>query len=145
MVEHLKPRASASVVESRQRALNGTTLFLVALTLVPCAFAQSLNDPTRPPTVSAATDAGATVDSALVLQSILVSPGRRLAVINGQTVKQGDKLGETRVVDIREGEVVLRSDQEITVLKLFPGIEKERVAKESVASRNVTKSDKRRQ
>ena len=104
--------------------------------------AGELADPTRPPAVLDAkieqsAEQPATVP---VLQSVLISPTRRLAVINGQTVALGEKYGEARLVKISEGEVVLRNGQDVQVLKLFPSVEKrgnaERLngaAKEAVA------------
>lgn len=86
------------------------------------AVAENLVDPTRPP---AAIGGVANVPAAeLVLQSVLVSPGRVSAIINGQTVKLGDKLGEAKVVKIGESEVVLRDGKGEQTLKLFPGLEK---------------------
>jgi MSHA biogenesis protein MshK len=60
------------------------------------------------------------------LQSVLISPKRKVAVINGDTVQVGDRVGDARVVRIVEGEVVLARGGQWQTLKLFPGIEKRR-------------------
>jgi MSHA biogenesis protein MshK len=92
------------------------------------AFAEALADPTRPPAIltqDAHPDGKAPAPaSGPVLQSILISPTRVVAIISGETVKQGDKYGDSRVVKISEGEVVLRSGSQLQTLKLFPDIEK---------------------
>jgi hypothetical protein len=90
---------------------------------------QDLRDPTRPPFFARASS---TVKEAsqpaadLVLQTVLVSPQRRNAVISGRLVHLGDSISGMRVVAIRESEVVLRSELELRTLQLFPGIAKQR-------------------
>ena len=88
--------------------------------------AQGLVDPTRPPQAAeggAASGADAAAPSTQ-LQSVLISSGRRVAVINGKPVAVGERYGEARVARITETEVVLRTGDQIEVLKLFPGVEK---------------------
>ncbi len=106
------------------------------------ALAENLSDPTRPPVaLGFAQEANIPVStSGPVLQSVLISPGRMVAIINGQTVKLGEKFGDAYVVKITETEVVLRKDKDIQILKLFPGIEKR-----LTFSRTGTKSDSLRQ
>jgi hypothetical protein len=43
-----------------------------------------------------------------VVNSILVAPDRRLAVLNGEIVREGDAVGPRVVVRIERGAVVLR-------------------------------------
>jgi MSHA biogenesis protein MshK len=89
------------------------------------SYAQVLTDPTRPPSVQAPTaEAGGEAPPQTQLQSILISRGRKLAVINGQTVPLGGKVGEATLVSVRETEVVLRSGDATEVLKLHPNVEK---------------------
>ncbi|MDB5773809.1 MAG: hypothetical protein JWM42_4183 [Burkholderia sp.] len=108
---------------TRQIALFGT------LFCVPFAHAENLVDPTRPPAaLEQGSTAGGVTSSGPVLQSVLIAPGRTLAMISGQTVKVGDRVGEARVVKISETEVVLRNGKDLETLKLFPGIEKRRSA-----------------
>ncbi|HYD96058.1 MAG TPA: MSHA biogenesis protein MshK [Noviherbaspirillum sp.] len=92
------------------------------------AFAQGLKDPTRPPVIAAAPAPGGTaVDAAAtapVLQSVVIAPGRVVAIISGQTVKLNDQFGSARVIKISETEVVLRDGKELRTLNLFPNIHK---------------------
>ena len=95
----------------------------LALLLVTSQFAQAqLNDPTRPPNIiegalSATDDAKASWD----LSSILLSPARSVAIINGTTVTTGDMLAGARVLSIDETGVKLKHRGDIILLKLFPG------------------------
>ncbi len=92
------------------------------LAIAPAAASSGLADPTRPPSInrtSTGEDAGGPV-----LQSVLIAPGRKEAVISGRTVKVGHQVGEARVETIAETEVILRNGKDVQVLKLFPGIEK---------------------
>ena len=105
-----------------------------ALAALPLSIAQAqvLVDPTRPPTSVARPGAVEEAPPASQLQSILISNRRRLAVINGNTVALGDKIGEARVVKITETEVVLKTGEETEVLKMYPGMEKQPVKRGSV-------------
>jgi MSHA biogenesis protein MshK len=57
----------------------------------------------------------------LQLQSTLVSPGRRLAIINGRTYRVGDPVGSLVVKEIQPYEVVLTGSGKTTRLRLLPG------------------------
>lgn len=99
-------------------------LWLLAGVLVaPGGMAQSMVDPTRPPDAPPAgldTPASA-VRTAPRLQSVLVaSSGRRVAVINGQTVRVGDKVGEASVAGIGDNSVQLRRGKTLETLRLYP-------------------------
>jgi len=84
-----------------------------------------LADPTRPPMVARSAGSDAAADAAApVLQAILIVRDRRSAVISGQTVTVGAHYGAMRVVQIGETEVVLKSPEGATTLKLFPEVEK---------------------
>jgi MSHA biogenesis protein MshK len=85
--------------------------------------AQALTDPTRPPSAAAEAN-GEHGEGATRLQSVLLSPGRKMAVINGVAVPLGGMVGEARLVKITETEAVLKTGSETEVLKLFPGVEK---------------------
>ncbi len=86
------------------------------------AAAQTSIDPTRPPDSISAARGEVTASPAAgpVLQSVLISPGRKMAIISGQTVKLNGKFGDARLVHIAESEVVLRSGKTEQTLKLFP-------------------------
>lgn len=83
-----------------------------------------MNDPTRPPAILSAPFASGTprASGLPVVQSILVSQrsgGRRVAVIDGKTLRQGERLGGALVETIRATEVVLRHGNKRSTLKLF--------------------------
>jgi MSHA biogenesis protein MshK len=97
------------------------------------AHAQSLLDPTRPPQSGAASESasGAGPAATTRLQSVLLSPGRKLAVIDGQTVPLGGRVGDATVVEISPDHVVLRQGAEMRTLKLHPAAEKKPIARGS--------------
>ena len=100
---------------------------LLALAL-PLAAGAQIADPTRPPVGVAETadDAGAVAGP--VLQSVLIPKnGRPLAVIDGQQVRLGERLGERRLVKLSEREAVLDGPLGIERLQLTPGVEKTNV------------------
>ncbi|MDO8065461.1 MSHA biogenesis protein MshK [Janthinobacterium sp. SUN206] len=98
--------------------------FLILSLASPGAQAQALDDPTRPPAALwAPADAAPVVAARPQLQSVLVSTqpgGRRLAVIDGQTVKVGGKVGDAVVVEIRDTAVLLRRGKSLETFKLYP-------------------------
>lgn len=91
------------------------------------ASAQSggLVDPTRPPQVAAEL-AGAPErkPAGPQLQSVLISPARRIAVISGSAVPLGGKYGEATVASISEGTVVLKYRNRRQTLHLVPEADK---------------------
>jgi len=54
------------------------------------------------------------------LESVLIAPDRRIAVINGQQYSEGATFGEGRVLRISETEVVIRRAGRDEALKLYP-------------------------
>ncbi|MGH8753271.1 MAG: hypothetical protein ACREUJ_05270, partial [Burkholderiales bacterium] len=71
------------------------------------ARAENLPDPTRPPSqMEAAVEGSAAVSSSPTLQTVLISPRHKVAIINGETVKLGGMYGSARVVKISESGVV---------------------------------------
>jgi len=97
---------------------------LAALALLAAlpACAQALQDPTRPAT---GMPGGAALDApsaAPQLQSVLVGRapgGRRIAVIDGETVRQGDAFHGARVARVTDTEVELVRGAERQVLRLY--------------------------
>lgn len=104
-----------------------TSRILIILMLAPVAvgvaFAQGMVDPTRPPGSYAASGNGIAVGGP-VLQSVMLSPGRKVAVISGETVPLGGRYGSARLVRLTESEAVLKDGPETTVLRMFPLVEK---------------------
>jgi MSHA biogenesis protein MshK len=132
MAEHLSKATRKMTIQG------GFLLLMFAAT--PASFAENFIDPTRPPDSLGLAQDGTTRASGPVLQSVLISPGRVVAIISGHTVRLGEKFGEARVVKITESEVLLRSGTDLQTLKLFPGIEKR-----LTSSRAATKPDSRGQ
>jgi MSHA biogenesis protein MshK len=78
----------------------------------------SLPDPMRP--ASAPSDGVTSAVQGLVLQSVLIAPQRRLAVINGRTLAIGERIDGATVVDIQAHEVVLKRASGDLTLRLVP-------------------------
>jgi hypothetical protein len=73
------------------------------------------------------------------VQTVILRPGSKsAAVINGQYVEVGGKLGDKRVTKITESEVVLTGAGGREVLKVTPAIEKMPAKKMTGATRRMT-------
>jgi hypothetical protein len=98
----------------------------VGLGLACAAPAQTrpLVDPTRPPSVGAQPAAEAAALEGPRLQSVLISPTRRAAVISGTAVALGGGYGDAKVEEISESAVVLRYPDRRETLLLLPGRDK---------------------
>jgi MSHA biogenesis protein MshK len=82
--------------------------------------ASALTDPTKP-----AIDLGASpavIAYTARLSTVIISPGRRAAIIDGQTVELGAKHGDVRLIEVSESGVVLQGELGRQVLTLFPGV-----------------------
>lgn len=104
-------------------------LFLLLLGATGVATAQRgvLVDPTRPPAVAGeSAEQEAARPSGPQLQSVLISPSRRVAVISGSTVVQGGKYGNATVAAITEGSVLLRYADRKETLHLISVVKRER-------------------
>lgn len=77
-----------------------------------------LKDPTAPPRTLVRGVAVAKPAEVLNLESILVGRDRRLAVINGSIVAEGDKVGSSRIVEISSDSVLVRRPGQAARLKL---------------------------
>ena len=98
---------------------------VLAMLLVSSAYAQRsapLADPTRPPAVGPVGEV--VVPEGPRLQSVLISPTRRTAVISGKTVALGARFGDASVESINEGTVVLKYADRRDTLQLIPGMDK---------------------
>jgi MSHA biogenesis protein MshK len=109
-------------------------LFLCATVLAPQgAYGQQLRDPTRPPVFMVPGGPAAARESDLVLQTVLISPERRAAIINGQLLRLGESIAGMQLMSISEGEVQLRGRGESRTLHLFPAIDKRHVKPAEIA------------
>lgn len=93
------------------------------------AHAQGLGDPTRPAIGEGASVAGETgktrIDAPAGLQSIIRRKGARpAAIVNGQLVELGGKVGESKLVQINDGDIVLQGPAGREEMKLTPAVEK---------------------
>lgn len=91
------------------------------------AAAQGVVDPTRPPGAVAESLADGGGYSGPVLQSVMLSPSRKVAVISGEMVALGGRFGGARLVKLTESEAVLRNGADVTVLRLHPQVNKKPV------------------
>lgn len=101
---------------------------LALLAVMTVAQAEALSDPTRPPPAIEAPpvakgEPGAAAPAAGVQTIIQRQGARPAAVINGEYVELGGRIGEARVTRISENSVTLRSDGTQETLTLTPGIE----------------------
>lgn len=105
------------------------SLLLAGWSANSAAPAQPLADPMRPPAAPevSAEAGGASAKGAARLQSVLISPGRRVAVIDGRVFRQGERVGDATLVAISESHVVLQGPGGRETLKLIPVIEKKPV------------------
>lgn len=76
-------------------------------------------DPTQPPTMVTGS-AGDASPGGPKVESILIAPDRRLAVVDGEQVTLGSKVAGGAVVRITETEVVVRGSDGEQILRLFP-------------------------
>jgi MSHA biogenesis protein MshK len=86
--------------------------------------AQGLKDPMRPPPSFWRAPGAAAEEpppSGPQLQSVMLSPSRRSAIISGQVVNQGERYGDAVLAEVAEDRVVLRRGASTEVLKLYPG------------------------
>jgi len=93
-------------------------LLLCALMVASVAQAAPFTDPTQPPTTTG--PVGDTSPGGPRLESILIAPDRRLAVIDGEQVMLGSKVAGGAVVRITETEVVVRGADGEQTFRLFP-------------------------
>lgn len=126
--------------------LTRTVLPFVSLFMLMAASwadAESLVDPTRPPPNLAGAGGAAIEETGSGLQSVLISSGRKSAIIGGQVVGLGEKYGDARVVKITESEVVLQSGTTKEILRLFPDVDKRpaRAVKQRKVSRDRPRGD----
>ena len=105
--------------------LGQSVLTLILAVSAGGGYAQALQDPMRPPGFAFPSGAGpgAMAPSGPVLQSTLVSNGRRIAMIDGKPMKVGDRIGSGRIISIDPGAVTLREANKIRVLQLYPDVE----------------------
>lgn len=106
----------------------GFRLLLILYTLLSVFpnYASVLIDPTRPTTRNKTTSPDP-VGAALrvwTLESTLVAPDRRVAVINGRLVSEGESVDGARIIKIRKLDVLIQTPSRRMTLQLLPDIVK---------------------
>lgn len=96
-------------------------LAIIGSSFIDSHAAAELPDPTRPaffskPRVKSESPA----KPELVLQVTLVSPGRRIAIINGRSYTSGSSIRGAVITEIRPNEVTLRRNGREIRLRLVP-------------------------
>src|SRR6185295_12696280 len=84
--------------------------------------AQGLRDPTRPSFGSGKSLPGKLNPSGWNLQSVLISPERRYAIINGEVVAIGGSIAGAELVAVAAERVTLRTPEGLRVVRLFPDV-----------------------
>lgn len=113
-------------------------LVLVCMAAASTAVAQALRDPTRPPAGSEKGIGSKPEHSGWILQSVLISPERRYAIINGEVVAIGGAIAGAELVAIVEGRVTLRTQDGLRIVRLFPDVTRLDVAESSGAAKPST-------
>lgn len=108
-------------------------LLLSLLLVTGAVAADALPDPTRPPpSYAAAPQDGEVIDAGPRLQSVMLPKGgKATALISGQLVRLGDKVGDGRLVRLTEGEAVIVGPQGVQRLRLTPDVEKVMIQEKS--------------
>lgn len=110
-------RRDVHTFKHRCRAQVAAGLLVIPMLLGMSGLAFALQDPTRPPEA-----AGAVVQSAperaLVLDSILFSRDRRVAVIEGEALREGQGFDGVRVIRIHQDRVLVSDNGRERVLRL---------------------------
>lgn len=122
MVKHLNKLQLRMKTTTMLRQLNIAVGLLVSLPVL----AGPLQDPTQPSgVVMSGGDVAGLTPAGPVLQSVMLSSGRKAAVISGQMVRVGEKFEEATLVRVTDQEAVLRGeDGALQTLKMHPAVEK---------------------
>ncbi|MEH6557951.1 MAG: hypothetical protein V7459_01215 [Oceanicoccus sp.] len=96
-----------------RKVIGDIRLVTVLVFVVASSCASALNDPTRPSTYHPT--AGA---QTLTLESVLIGSDRKIAVINGSVVTEGERVKGFAVIEIRKDSVKGRSNGKIVILNL---------------------------
>lgn len=105
-------------VPARRRVLAALGFAGVAVLMPATAGADGVRDPMRPPVAPAAQAARAV--AAPVLQAVFHAAGRRVAVVNGRTVREGDTVAGLFVESIGTDSLRYRQGNRRGELRLGP-------------------------
>lgn len=93
---------------------------IIIVTALLSPLVHALHDPTRPTDPADYFGGGNRSNSSWSLQSILSAADRRIAIINGTRVREGDLIGSAKVISISESKVVLNTGGQRFTLRLLP-------------------------
>lgn len=82
-------------------------ILMLTVFTMSCSWAATLRDPTQPVIGVMGNQSSNASESRFQLQSILIAPKRRLAMINGQMVGVGSSINGARVLAIDKNRVIL--------------------------------------
>ena len=85
--------------------------------------AEAINDPMQPPGREMAGRGKAGTPAAATryrLDSVIIAPNRRQAIINGQRLSLGESIGGSRLIDVQATQVTLLVGGKSHVLTLLP-------------------------
>lgn len=88
--------------------LRGFLLVLAIAAVAANAQEPRVQDPMRPPAPLEAQGAAGSGTSGLSLTAVLVSASRRIALINGQIYREGDRIGGEEIIAIEQGFILIR-------------------------------------
>ena len=99
-----------------------TLLLAMNAAMIGPAVSEGLADPTRPNSWAQVLAPAAVTQEAptFALESIIYSPSRRVAVINGRTLAEGESLGSLTLLKVDRRQVTVRIDKQRRVLLLKP-------------------------
>lgn len=120
---------------------------VASMLLISVASAQGLSDPTRPAlddTHAQPQTSGTTTPASSGLQTIIRRNGAKpAAIINGEYIELGGRVGEARLSAVREDSVVLSGPSGSETLMLTPGIVKTPIKLQREASASTRKPPKK--
>lgn len=100
-------------------------IFLSLASVWSCAFAQPMSDPMRPPGASASAERAAATAPGAGLQAVVISPSRKLAVIDGSVVPLGAPVRDGTLSGLSDSAAVLKKKGSARdVLLMHPNIDK---------------------
>lgn len=110
-----------TLANTRSNQLALVLLIGLALLLINPAQAELLIDPTQAPAALYADDSSAVEIAGPVLQSVMIGPHYRAAIISGEKVMLGKKYAQSTLIKLNEREAVLRhADRSTQILVLNP-------------------------
>jgi type II secretory pathway component PulC len=99
-------------------AIKNLGVVVLMLTATSVCLGESLRDPTRPYKASAVTT---TTSPRFVVNAIIVSADRRVAIVNGRRVGIGGSIDGATVISIDKDELVLTKDGRRITARLHDG------------------------